>query len=46
MAGPEGKMALTPGALVAFDAGVQHSAVAMSDCIMLITIAMQEGVVC
>lgn len=44
MEGPEGKMELIPGALVVFDAGVQHSAVAMSDCVMLITIAMQEAV--
>ena len=42
LVGPEGKMALTPGALVVFDAGVQHSAIAMSDCVMLITISMQS----
>ena len=46
MVGPEGKMELAPGALVVFDAGIQHSAVARSDCVMLITIAMQEGAVC
>lgn len=40
----DGKMDLAPGALVAVDAGVQHSAVAMSDCVMLITISMQEEV--
>jgi quercetin dioxygenase-like cupin family protein len=38
----DGKMELAPGALVVLDAGVQHSAVAMSDCVMLISIAMQE----
>lgn len=43
MVTPEGKMELTPGALVVLDAGVPHSAVAMSDCVMLITIAMQEA---
>jgi quercetin dioxygenase-like cupin family protein len=40
----DGKMDLVPGALVAVDAGVQHSAVAMSDCVMLITISMHEQV--
>jgi len=39
----DGRMDLTPGALVIIDAGVQHSAVAMSDCVMLITISMNEA---
>ena len=37
-----GTMDLAPGALVVLDAGVQHSALAMSDCVMLFTISMQE----
>lgn len=41
---PEGKMGLGRGALIVFEAGVQHSAVATSDCVMLITISMQEVV--
>jgi quercetin dioxygenase-like cupin family protein len=43
MVTPEGKMGLARGALVVFDAGVQHSAVATSDCVMLITISMPEA---
>jgi hypothetical protein len=38
----DGKMDLVPAALVALDSRVQHKAVAMSDCVMLITISLQE----
>jgi len=41
----DGKMDLAPGALVVLNGRVQHTAVAMSDCVMLITIALQEAVV-
>jgi len=41
----EGKMDLVPGALVVLDGRVQHTAVAMSDCVMLITISLQGAVV-
>ena len=38
----DGKMDLAPGALIVLNGRVQHSSVAMSDCVMLMTIAMQE----
>lgn len=41
---PEGNIGLGRGALVVFDAGVQHAALATSDCVMLITISMQDAV--
>jgi quercetin dioxygenase-like cupin family protein len=37
-----GAMDLTPGALVVLDASVRHSATAMSDCELLITISLRE----
>ena len=40
---PEGKMNLQPGGLVVLGAGVQHSGLAMSDCVMLITLSLQEA---
>ena len=39
-----GKMDLVPGALVVLNGGVQHTAIAMSDCVMLITISLHEAV--
>jgi quercetin dioxygenase-like cupin family protein len=39
------QMELAPGTLVVLDGRVRHSAVAMSDCVVLITIALQEAVV-
>jgi len=38
-----GKMQLTPGAIVGVDSGVQHSALALSHCVLLMTISMPEG---
>ena len=37
----DGELQLEPGDLVALDAGVAHAAEAMSDCALLITMAMQ-----
>lgn len=44
MTTPDGKMDLVPGGLVALNRLVPHGAVAMSDCVMLITISLQEVV--
>jgi quercetin dioxygenase-like cupin family protein len=43
MSTPEGKMNLIPGGLVVLGAGVQHAGLAMSDCVMLITMSLQEA---
>lgn len=37
---PEGKIELGPGEIAALDAGVAHSAQALEDCTLLITVAM------
>ena len=39
----DGELELEPGDLVALDAGVAHAAEALSDCVLLITMAMQGG---
>lgn len=38
----DGEVWIERGELVALDAGVAHAAEAMSDCVMLITMAMQH----
>ena len=38
-----GDLDLAPGALIAINAGIAHSAMALSDCVILITIAMPEA---
>lgn len=42
MATADGTMDLVPGALVVLDAGVQRSAIAMSDCVILVTLSMHD----
>jgi quercetin dioxygenase-like cupin family protein len=38
----DGKLDLAPGALVVLASGVHHAGRAMNDCVMLITMSMQE----